>query len=354
MSVKRENFGFMPDGTEIYKYIIENDCETQVHVLTLGATLQSLIFADRAGKPVDVLLGFDTVEDYLTKSNYQGATVGPYCNRIAGAAIEIGGKHYELVPNEKNVTNLHSNGEFSFRPWKAIIPDADCVEMTYVSPDGEGGFPGETTVKVLFRLTRDNKLSIRYSGVSTRDTYLNFTNHAYFNLNGYAAGDILGHTLRIDADRFTPVDELSIPRGDNLPVEGTPFDFRTAKPIGRDIEADHVQLKMTGGFDHNFCLSEGPVPLREIGEAVGDVSGIKMDIYTTLPGVQFYAGNFLKGKEGKQGVPMTKRTGFCLETQYFPDTPHRPDFPNCLFKAGEEYASETVYAFSRAEDAAVQ
>ena len=349
MSVKRESFGFMPDGTEIYKYIIENENGMQVHVLTLGATLQSILFPDKDGVMTDILLGFDTVEDYLTKSNYQGATVGPYCNRIGGASIDICGKHYELVANEKGITNLHSNGEFSFRPWKAIVPDADRLELSYVSPDGEGGFPGETTVQVVFRLTKDNSLSIRYHGVSTRDTYLNFTNHAYFNLNGYASGDILGHTLRIDADRFTPVDEHSIPNGENLPVDGTPFDFRTPKKIGLEIEADHEQLKMTGGYDHNFCLAESPRALTEIAEAEGDVSGIKMNIYTTLPGVQFYAGNFLAGKEGKQGVPMTKRTGFCLETQFFPDTPHRPDFPNCLYKAGEAYDSETVYALSVAK-----
>lgn len=346
MSVKRESFGFMPDGTEIYKYILENDAGTQVHVLTLGATLQSILFADKNGETRDLLLGFDTVEDYLTKSNYQGATVGPYCNRIAGAAIDIGEKHYELVANEKGVNNLHSNGEFSYRPWKAIVPDADRVELSYLSPDGEGGFPGETTVKVIFRLSQDNKLSIRYYGVSTRDTFLNFTNHAYFNLNGYASGDILGHTLRIDADRFTPVDERSIPNGENMSVEGTPFDFRTAKKIGLEIGADHEQLKMTGGYDHNYCLCDAPRALTEIGEAEGDLSGIKMNIYTTLPGVQFYAGNFLSGKEGKGGFPMAKRTGFCLETQFYPDTPHRPDFPNCLYKAGDAYESETVYAFS--------
>ncbi len=346
MSVKRESFGFMPDGKEIYKYILENDAGTQVHVLTLGATLQSILFPDQKGEMTDVLLGFDTVEDYLTKSNYQGATVGPYCNRIGGAAIDIGGRHYELVANEKGITNLHSNGEFSFRLWSAIVPDADRVELSYVSPDGEGGFPGETSVQVVFRLTQDNKLSIRYHGVSTRDTYLNFTNHAYFNLNGYAAGDILGHTLRIAADLFTPVDKNSIPNGENVPVEGTPFDFRKPKKIGLEIEADHEQLKMTGGYDHNFCLSDAPRALTEIAEAQGDISGIKMNVYTTLPGVQFYAGNFLAGKEGKQGVPMTKRTGFCLETQFYPDTPHRPDFPNCLYKAGEAYESETVYAFS--------
>ena len=349
MSVKRESFGFMPDGTEIFEYVIENRAGTAVNVLTLGATLRSLTVAGRDGEPRDVLLGFDSVEDYLAKSNYQGATVGPYCNRIGGASLDIGGKHYELVANEKGVTSLHANGEFSFRPWKAIVPDADCVELTYVSPDGEGGFPGETTARVLFRLTQDNRLSIKYYGVSTRDTYMNFTNHAYFNLNGYASGDILGHTLRIDADRFTPVDELSIPNGENMSVEGTPFDFRTAKPIGRDIEADHIQLKMTGGFDHNYCLCDAPRALTEIGEAVGDRSGIKMNIYTTLPGVQFYAGNFLAGKTGKAGLPMEKRTGFCLETQYYPDTPHRPDFPSCLFKAGDVYESETVYAFSVAE-----
>lgn len=203
MSVSREGFGFMPDGTEVYKYVIENMNGCSAHVLTLGATLQSVYAEDAAGELRDVVLGFDTVEDYLTKSNYQGATVGPYCNRIGGASVDINGKHYELTANEKGVTNLHAAGEFSYRVWRATVVDADAVEFDYVSPDGEGGFPGETKAKALFRLDAQNRLHIVYSAVSDRDTYLNMTNHAYFNLNGFGSGDILGHELCLNADAFT-------------------------------------------------------------------------------------------------------------------------------------------------------
>ncbi|MBQ7689098.1 MAG: galactose mutarotase [Clostridia bacterium] len=347
MSVSREGFGFMPDGTEVYKYVIENMNGCSAHVLTLGATLQSVYAEDAAGELRDVVLGFDTVEDYLTKSNYQGATVGPYCNRIGGASVDINGKHYELTANEKGVTNLHAAGEFSYRVWRATVVDADAVEFDYVSPDGEGGFPGETKAKALFRLDAQNRLHIVYSAVSDRDTYLNMTNHAYFNLNGFGSGDILGHELCLNADAFTPVDALSIPLGGSRDVTGTPFDFRTPQAIGARIDCADEQLEMTGGYDHNFCIAGWDGTLRQCASAKGDLSGIKMNVYTTLPGVQFYAGNFLHGAEGKHGVPMTKRTGFCLETQYYPDTPHRPEFPSCLFSAGEAYSAETVFEFSK-------
>ena len=349
MSVERRSFGFMPDGTEVFEYVIENAKGCAAHILTLGATLNAFYAPDRDGTPRDVLLGFDTVEDYLTKSQYQGATVGPYCNRIAGASIEIGGKRYELTANEKGVTNLHAGGKFSYRVWRAIVADSDSVEMTYVSPDGEGGFPGETTATARFTLDEENRLHLRYGAVSTRDTYLNLTNHAYFNLNGFGQGDILGHTLQIAAETYTPVDALSIPTGELAPVEGTPFDFREPAVIGARIGDDFEQLKLTGGYDHNFCITGWDSTLRLCAAAIGEKSGIRMNVYTTLPGVQFYAGNFLRGEAGKNGVPMDRRTGFCLETQYYPDTPHRPTFPNCLFAAGDAYGSETVFEFTRAE-----
>lgn len=346
MSVERTVFGEL-NGQPVYRYTITNNNENSVSVLTLGATLQSIVLKDKNDEPRDILLGFDTVEGYMTLSNYQGATVGPVCNRIGGAAFEIGGKRYELTANEKDVNCLHSGGEFSFTLWKAIVVDADAVEFSYVSPDGVNGFPGETTVKVTFTFGDDDALHIRYHAVSTRDTFINLTNHAYFNLNGYDAGTILDHVLRINADAFTAVDGFSIPTGVLMPVEGTPFDFRAAKPIGKEIEADHDQLKKTGGYDHNFCLNGWDGTLKEAGSVVSEQSGLKMNFYTTLPGVQFYAGNYLSGRPGKDGKPMEKRTGFCLETQFYPDTPNRPEFPSCLYKSGEAYTSETVYAFER-------
>lgn len=346
MSVERTVFGEL-NGQPVYRYTITNNNENSVSVLTLGATLQSIVLKDKNDEPRDILLGFDTVEGYMTLSNYQGATVGPVCNRIGGAAFEIGGKRYELTANEKDVNCLHSGGEFSFALWNAIVVDADAVEFSYVSPDGVNGFPGETTVKVTFTFGDDDALHIRYHAVSTRDTFINLTNHAYFNLNGYDAGTILDHVLRINADAVTAVDDFSIPTGELMPVESTPFDFRTAKPIGKEIEADHDQLKKTGGYDHNFCLNGWDGTLKEAGSVASEQSGLKMNFYTTLPGVQFYAGNYLSGRPGKDGKPMEKRTGFCLETQFYPDTPNRPEFPSCLYKSGEAYTSETVYAFER-------
>ncbi len=348
MSVERIPFGLMPDGRKVYKYIITNNNEYSVHILTLGATLNSFIAKDKNGENLDVLLGFDSVEDYLELSDYQGATVGPVANRIGGASFDIGAKHYELVANEKDVTCLHSGGEFSFALWNAVVVDSDAVEFGYTSPDGQGGFPGETSVKVIFSLKDDNKLTIKYEAVSDRDTFINLTNHAYFNLKGYGNGTILDHTMQINAEKYTPVDEMSIPYGRNDSVEGTPFDFRKPVMIGDRIDDDNEQLNFTGGFDHNFCVSGEIGELRPCAEAFCAESGIKMNVYTTLPGVQFYAGNFLNGTAGKKGVPMEKRSGFCLETQYYPDTPNKPDFPQCFFKAGEKYESETVYEFHTA------
>lgn len=336
----------MPDGAEVYKYIFENAHGGSAHVITLGATLTSLTVPDANGDMRDVALGFDTVADYLEKSDYQGATVGPFCNRIGGASMEVEGKTYPLVANEKDITCLHAGGEFSFALWKAVVTDADSVEFSYTSPDGEGGFPGETLAKVTYRFTEDDRLELSYDAVSTRATYLNLTNHAYFNLKGYAAGDITDHVLQLFADRYTAVDANSIPVGENPPVAGTPFDFTSPRGIGERINDDHEQLRFTGGYDHNFCITGWDGALRQCAAVSSPESGIKMNVYTTLPGVQFYAGNFLRGVPGKNGAPMEKRGGFCLETQYYPDTPHWPDFPSCLFPAGEHYTSKTVYAFS--------
>ncbi len=346
MSVERVLFGEMPDGREVYKYIITNNNNYSAHILTLGATLNSFFAEDKNGDMRDVLLCFDNVKDHLELSDYQGVVVGPVCNRIGGAAFTLDGVKYSLTANEKDMTCLHSGGELGFAVWKAIVTDSDSVEFSYTAADGSHGFPGEKNIKVIYRLDDNNALHIKYEAQSDKSTYLNFTNHAYFNLNGYACGDILSHTLTIDADAITEVDENSIPTGKSLSVDGTPFDFRSPRVIGQGIDDEHIQLQYTGGYDHNFCLNNSDGSLRKIGAAEGDVSGIKMNIYTTLPGVQFYAGNFLKGIPGKSGVPMEKRSGFCLETQHYPDTPNNPEFPSCLFSAGEKYVSETVYEFS--------
>lgn len=347
MSVERVSFGFMPDGKEVYKYIITNANEMSVEILTLGATLRSIYTEDKNGEMRDVLLGFDSVQDYLELSDYQGASVGPVCNRIGGAAFDIAGEHYKVTANEKNVTCLHSGGEFSFALWSAIVTDSNSVEFSYVHPDGKNGFPGKTTAKITYLLDDKNALHIKYDAVSTKDTYINLTNHAYFNLNGYNGGDVLAHTVKINASAFTAVDSLSIPTGELPSVEGTPMDFRTPKLVGDDIGADFEQLILTGGYDHNFCLDNADGDLNEAAEVYSEESGIKMNVYTTLPGVQFYTGNFLKGIKGKNEVPMNKRNALCLETQFYPDSPNKPSFPTCLYEAGDHYKSETVYEFAK-------
>lgn len=349
MSVERKEFGTMPDGRTVYRYILSNSSENEVHILTLGATLHSFIVDDKNGNKTDVLLGFDTVEDYLEKSDYQGATVGPVCNRIGNAAFSIDGVEYKLTANEKDVTCLHSGGEYSFVVWNAMVIDSDTVEFSYISPDGLNGFPGTINNRVTFKFTEENKLVIKYSAVSDKDTFINLTNHAYFNLNGFDSGDILFHSLMIDADKVTAVDTMSIPTGENFSVDGTVFDFRQPKLIGKDIDADNEQLGFTGGFDHNFCINNWDKTLRKCITAESDVSGLKLNVYTDLPGVQFYAGNFLKGICGKEQKPMNKRSGFCLETQYYPDTPNKSEFPGCFYKAGEEFSSQTVYEITLAE-----
>jgi len=346
MAVEKELFGEMPDGSPVYEYFITNDNDYEVGILTLGATLNTIYAKDTDGEWRDVLLGFDTVSDYLAKSDYQGATVGPMCNRISGGSIEINGQEYKLNTNENETTSLHSCGELSFRNWDSIIVDTNKVEFSAKSTDGENGFPGNKEYKVTFCLDEHNALHISYDAVADKDTYLNLTNHAYFNLNGYDVSDILSHKVTIRADRFTAIDSKSIPTGELSSVEGTPFDFREMHTIGERIDAGCEQIKMGQGYDHNFCIEGADGTLRTIATAEGDESGIKMEVLSTLPGVQFYTGNFLSGTTGKEEQPMERRTGFCFETQFYPDTPHNSAFPSCLYKAGEHYVSETVYKFS--------
>ncbi len=350
MTVTKAPFGKMPDGREVFEFTLENVNGMRVNIISLGATLRSIILKDKNGNDQDVLLGFDTVEEYLEKSSYQGSAVGPCANRIRNGQFDIDGCTFEVIKNENDkdgnpATCLHSGGEFSFEVWKCIIVDSDSVEFSYTSPDGLNGFPGEVKTQITYKLGQNNDLHITYKAISDKKTPINLTNHAYFNLNGYASGDILSHTLQLYCSQITPVDALSIPTGELMDVAGTAFDFRDAKTIGKDINADEEQLKLTGGYDHNFVIDAADGNLQKCAYAFADNSGIAMHVYTTMPGVQFYAGNFLKGETGKNEQPMNHRSGFCLETQYFPDSPNKSGFPNCIFEAGEEFASETVYTF---------
>ena len=335
-------FGTTAKGEAVDIYTLRNSSETAVDILTYGATVNSIYVADKNGNFADVLSGFDTLEGHEKFSDYQGMTVGRYANRIAGGKFSIDGVEYNVEKNEKGITCLHGGAELSTAVWKAFIVDDNSIEMNYTSPDGAMGFPGKVDFKVTFTLHEDNALKIEYSAVSDKKTVINMTNHAYFNLAG--KGDILAHELMINADAYTPIDENSIPTGEIRSVEGTPFDFRTAKPIGRDIDADDDQLAIGKGYDHNFCLNDSDGP---IATAYEPESGRFLEVFTDLCGVQLYTGNFLDGtKIGKNGDPLIRNAGFCLETQFYPNTPNMPEFPQCTVDAGEKFTSCTVFRFS--------
>ena len=340
--IVKNSFGTTADGRAVDCYTIRNSSETAVDIITYGATVNSIYVADKNGVFADVLSGFDTVEGHEKYSDYQGMTVGRYANRIAGGKFSIDGVEYNVEKNEKGITCLHGGAELSTAVWKAIIVDDNSVEMTYTSPDGAMGFPGKVDFRVTFTLHEDNALRIDYYAVSDKKTVINMTNHAYFNLAG--KGDILGHELMINADAYTPIDENSIPTGEIRSVEGTPFDFREFKAIGRDIAMEDDQLAIGKGYDHNFCLNDGDGPAAA---AYDPESGRMLEVYTDLCGVQLYTGNFLDGtNKGKKGEPLVQHAGFCLETQFYPTTPNMTEFPQCTVDAGEKFKTTTVFKFS--------
>lgn len=340
--ITKNYFGETSDGRRVDIYELKNSNETAVDIITYGATVNNIYTKDRNGELGDILIGFDDIEGNEKLSDNQGVTVGRYANRIANGEFTIDGVKYEVFKNEKGITCLHGGDELSKAVWNAIIVDDNCLEMSYTSPDGAKGFPGKVEFRVTFTLYENDALKIDYYAVSDKKTVINMTNHAYFNLSGKE--DVLGTELMINADSFTPTDERSIPTGEIRAVEGTAFDFRTPKPIGRDIGADDEQLIMCRGYDHNFCLNDGDGPAAA---AYDPESGRTLEVYTDLLGIQLYTGNFLDGMvNGKGGKPMKKHAGFCLETQFYPNTPNMPEWPQCTFGAGEKFTSTTVFKFS--------
>lgn len=345
MSVRKEFFGKTADGKEVSRYWIENQKHWRVGLIEYGATIQSLILPDKEGKQCDIAVGFDDMEGFEARSDYQGMIAGPYANRIGGGKFTIDGKTYDLEKNEDGIKTLHGCGEYSTHVWQGEIASDSAVRFSYSREDGLHGYPGAIQISVTYTL-EENALRLDYEAVSDKKTYINPTNHIYFNLGGFDSGDILSQKLCIRASRFTPVDKWSLPTGGNAPVEGTPFDFRKMTAIGERIDTACEQLENTGGYDHNFCIDDFDGSLKEAARAFDEKSGIELTVSTTLPGVQFYAGNFLKGALGKGKKPIAYRGGFCLETQYYPDTPNHPEFPSCLFDAGEVYRSTTVFSFA--------
>ncbi len=338
--------GHLPDGRAVERYTLRSAHGITAELMSYGATLMALRTPDRNGRFDNIVLGFDALAPYLAGTPYFGATIGRYANRIAGARFSLDGSEYRLAAND-GANSLHG-GKIGFDKtlWAARALE-DGVAFTHLSPDGDEGYPGALSVEVSYRLSDENVLSIEYCASATNATPVNLTHHSYFNLSGAALRDITDHQLAIDADCFTPVDEILIPTGELAPVAGTPFDFRGARRIGAEIDADHEQLRLAGGYDHNFVLNKpAPNALSRAAIVAELQSGRVMEIWTTEPGLQFYSGNFLDGSLIGEHGPFARRTGLCLEPQHFPNSPNEPRFPSTILRPGGEYRSRTEFRFS--------
>lgn len=339
-------FGVAPGGEAVERITLSNGSLT-CSVLTLGAMLQSLMVPDRTGAPLDVVLGCDTVADCLTVADgYLGAVVGRYANRIAKGRFTLNGREYALARNNGE-NHLHGGPTgFSTRVWAVEDLAADRVTLSLLSPDGDEGYPGALTVNVTYAL-EGSALRIHYRATSDQDTVCNLTNHAFFNLSGHASGDVLDQQVQLFAARYTPTDAESIPTGALERVEGTPMDLRELTPIGAHIGDPFPQLTMARGYDHNYVLDGPAGVLRPAALAWSPKTGVALAVDTTLPGIQLYSGNYLTpGLPGKGGAVYGPRHGFCLETQFFPDSPNQPAFPSSVLRAGETFDHTTVFSFS--------
>jgi aldose 1-epimerase len=349
-SIKKESFGKLDDGTPVDIYTLRNPAGMQARITNYGGIVVSLLTPDKSGKFDDVVLGFDSLADYFNESPYFGAIIGRYGNRIAKGKFTLNGKEYTFAINN-GANSLHGGIKgFDKVVWNAetkqSAKDVSLI-LTYLSKDGEEGYPGNLSVKVIYTLTNANELKISYSATTDKPTVVNLTNHSYFNLAGAGNGDILSHEMTINADRFTPVDSGLIPTGELRSVKGTPFDFTAPAIIGARIDSNDIQLKYAGGYDHNFVLNKKGNEHSFAARVFEKSSGRVLDVYTTEPGVQFYTGNFLDGTlKGKGGKHYGRRCGFCLETQHFPDSPNKPQFPTTTLNPGETYSTTTVYKFS--------
>ena len=350
MAIDKELFGMTKDGKEAYVFTLKNKNGMLAKLTNYGAILISLYVADKDGKMEDVVLGFDNIEDYYVNEPNFGATIGRHANRIGGAAFTINGTKYELDKNDgKN--NLHGGFDgYHKRLWDAEPIEGDgeqSVKFTYFSKDLDQGFPGNLNVSVTYTLTDNDEIKITYDASPDKDTVINLTNHSYFNLAGQASGTILDQIAWIDADEFTFADEESIPDGQIRKVTGTPMDFTVPKKVGKDIDADYDQLNWGKGFDHNWILKTKKGELSLVASLYDEKSGRFMEVFTDLPGIQFYTGNFLNGTlTGKEGAVYNHRTGLCFETQYFPNAINVPSFEQPVTKAGETYHTVTIYKFS--------
>lgn len=344
MSANKESFGKTPDGKQVDLYTLTNTSGIRARITSFGAILVSLEVPDRNGNLADITLGFDKLDGYLGEHPYFGAIVGRYANRIGKAAFKLDGVEYKLAANN-DVNHLHGGIKgFDKKVWRledvGVEGGGAMVKMSYISEDGEEGYPGNLACSVTYTLTEDDKLKISYEAETDKKTVVNLTNHSYFNLAGQGAGDILSHELMLNADKYTVVDEGLIPTGENRSVKDTPMDFTTPMTIGSRIG------QVEGGYDHNYVLNSGGGTLALAAKVYEPTSGRAMEVHTDQPGVQFYTGNFLDGSvTGKAGKVYQKNYGFCLETQHFPDSPNKPDFPSVVLHPGQKYTTETVLRF---------
>jgi aldose 1-epimerase len=328
------------DGKKVYLYTLTNTNGAQVKISNYGGTITSWVTADSKGNKSSIVLGFNELKGYLAPPPFFGATVGRYGNRIANAKFTLNGKTYKLAANNgKN--SLHGGLKgFDKMVWDAapLADNTPSLTLSYLSKDGEEGYPGNLKVSINFSLSDDNELKIDYNAETDKATPVNLTNHSYFNLTGDPGNTILNHSVMIDADRYTPVDKTLIPTGELKPVKGTPFDFTTAHKVGERIE------QVEGGYDHNFVLNKKGTSISKVATVTDSVSGRRLEVYTDQPGIQFYTGNFLDGSiKTDDGTPIPKHGGLCLETQHFPDSPNKPAFPSTILKPGEKYHTTTTY-----------
>lgn len=351
MGISMKKFGMTSSGDEVLAYTLTGEGGAVCTLLNYGGTVQKLEIPDSEGNLADVVLGYDDMAGYESSHNmFQGALIGRHGNRIENAEFELGGKIFKLAKNNGN-NHLHGGIKgFDKKIWLAetfVNSDGPAVRFKLLSPDMDEGYPGNLQVEVIYTLTDKNELRIEYEAVSDQDTVINLTNHAYFNLSGHGNGTILNHDMRINADSFTTINAECIPDGSFTKVEATPLDFRQPTRIGNGIDASHPAIQAGGGYDHNFVLNGRIGELRDCAEVYDPDSGRRMVVKTTLPGVQFYSGNFLAEHEGKAGKIYQKRSGFCLETQFFPNSLKHKNFPSPVFKAGEKFKHTTVYEFTK-------
>ena len=344
MNIGKELFGKTPAGTEVMLYTLRNRQNLTVKIITYGGIITGLQAPDKEGKTADVVLGFNTLEEYLGEHPYFGAIVGRYANRIAGGRFMLNGTEYKLAINEEKCHLHGGNTGFDKVVWDAEEIKSDKwvgVRMSYLSKDGEEGYPGNLRVTVTYQLNNQSELAVEYEAVTDKPTIINLTNHSYFNLNGEGSGDILGHEIMINAGKYTVVDENLLPTGEIAPVKGLPLDFTAAQVIGARIG------ELKGGYDHNYVLNKEEDDLSLAAWVRAPKSKRVMQVFTTQPGMQFYTSNFLDGTlKGKSGKPYGKHAAFCLETQHFPDSPNQESFPSTILNPGETYRQKTIFKFS--------